>query len=82
MKFEAKFTPDLQAAYDADLAILESAKHRWAQTTIGERVAQLQLVKKNLMEIAENWVEAAGMAKGWAKSGYPGPIPSCPVAMD
>lgn len=64
MKFEAKFTPNLQAAYDADLAILESAKHRWAQTTIGERVALLQLVKDNLMEVAEDWVEAAGEAKG------------------
>lgn len=64
MKHQSNFTPDLQAAYDVDLKALDAAKDRWAQTSLSERIAVLQAVKDNLMRVADEWVDAAGKAKG------------------
>ncbi|MGJ8544633.1 MAG: aldehyde dehydrogenase family protein [Sulfitobacter sp.] len=64
MKHQSQFTPDLQAAYDADLTVLDASKHVWAKTTLSTRIEILQVVKDNLMSVAEDWVAAAGRAKG------------------
>ena len=37
MKHQSNFTPDLQAAYDADLKALDAAKDRWARTSLDDR---------------------------------------------
>ena len=64
MNHQAKFVPELQAAYDRDLAALDAAKHEWARTSVADRIALLQAVKDNLMRVAEDWALAAGKAKG------------------
>ena len=64
MKHQSNFTPDLQAAYDIDLKALDAAKDRWARTSLDDRIAVLQAVKDNLMRVADEWVDAAGKAKG------------------
>lgn len=64
MKHQAEFTPDLQAAYDKDLAVLDGAKHDWAKTPVDQRIAVLAAIKDSLMAVAEEWAEAAAKAKG------------------
>jgi acyl-CoA reductase-like NAD-dependent aldehyde dehydrogenase len=64
MKHQSNFTPDLQAAYDIDLKALDAAKDCWARTSLDDRIAVLQAVKDNLMRVADEWVDAAGKAKG------------------
>ncbi|BDY17105.1 hypothetical protein Sulfitobl28_30750 (plasmid) [Sulfitobacter pontiacus] len=87
MKHQSNFTPDLQAAYDVDLKALDAAKDRWAQTSLDDRIAVLQAVKDNLMRAADEWVDAAGKAKGipqgsplLGRNGHRAPMPSCPAA--
>ena len=54
------FAADMKAVYDRDLAQLDAAKHRWAQTPIPKRLALLAQIKDRLMEVADKWVAAAG----------------------
>lgn len=64
MKQQNKFTVDLQAAYDLDLARLNAAKHDWAKTTVARRIEILHAIKDSLMGVAEAWANAAAQAKG------------------
>ena len=64
MIHQSEFTPDLQAVYDKDLAILDAAKHDWAKMSNADRITILAGVKDNLMEVAEDWAKAAAKAKG------------------
>lgn len=64
MKHATAFTPDLQAAYDADLAVLDRAKHDWARTSVADRIGLLQAVKDALMPVAEDWAVTAAQKKG------------------
>ncbi|WP_420011666.1 hypothetical protein [Tateyamaria sp.] len=50
-------------AYDEDLRALDAAKDRWARLPISARISLLSSVKDNLMEVAEDWVNAATKAK-------------------
>ena len=50
-------------AYDDDLKAVHAAKDRWAITPINERIKLLKQVKKDLMDVAEDWVLAAGRNK-------------------
>ncbi len=63
MKPQGQFTPDLQAAYDADLEALAAARHDWARTPVAERIALLQAVKDALMPVAEGWATTAARKK-------------------
>ena len=64
MNHTAQFTPALQAAYDADLKVLDAAKHDWANTSVGDRIGMLVQVKNNLAKVAEDWAAMAAKAKG------------------
>lgn len=64
MKHQSEFTPDLQSAYDVDLAALDAAKHDWARTSIAKRIEILKAVKDCLNKVSEDWALAAGKAKG------------------
>ena len=63
MTHHNRFTPGLQAGYDADLAALEAAKHTWARTPVAERIALLNAVKDALMPVAEGWATTAARKK-------------------
>lgn len=49
--------------YDAALNALDAAKDTWAQTSIADRIAVLQQVKDNLMDVAAGWAEIAARKK-------------------
>lgn len=63
MKHQSDFTPDLRASYDADLEALDAAKHDWARSSVGDRIALLQAVKDALMPVAEGWATTAARKK-------------------
>ena len=63
MKHVSSFSPDLQSAYDKDLAALDAAKHDWARTSVAERIALLQGVKDALLPVAEGWATTAARKK-------------------
>ena len=63
MKHVSSFSPDLQGAYDADLAALDAAKHDWARLPVANRIALLQEVKDALMQVAEGWATTAARKK-------------------
>lgn len=48
---------------DQALGELDTAKHRWVRTSVAERIAILQAIKDNLMQVAEGWAEAAVRGK-------------------
>lgn len=64
MKHQSEFTPDLQAAYDTDLAALDAAKHSWAKTSLAKRIEVLNAIKDSLMKVSDDWAQAAGREKG------------------
>jgi acyl-CoA reductase-like NAD-dependent aldehyde dehydrogenase len=64
MKHQSAFNPDLQTAYDNDLAALDAAKHTWARTPPAKRIEILQAIKDSLMKVSEDWATVAGQAKG------------------
>lgn len=56
-------TPETDLALDRAIAELRAAKDDWARTGIAERLAILQQVKENLMQVAEGWAETAARRK-------------------
>ncbi|QEM84012.2 aldehyde dehydrogenase family protein [Halomonas binhaiensis] len=57
-------TASLYPQHEAALKSLFRARHRWARTSVEERLAILQQIKDALLEVAEGWVLAAARAKG------------------
>ena len=49
--------------YDAALDALDAAKVTWAQTSVADRIALLEQVKDNLMDVAAGWAETATRKK-------------------
>lgn len=63
MNMELSQNPINTEAYDADLMALNAAKDNWAKMTTDRRIALLKRVKDHLMDVAEDWVNAAASAK-------------------
>src|SRR5207244_12711315 len=54
---------DVQTLLDQDLQALDAAKHRWAKTSVADRVAILGRIKPALMQVAQGWAETAARKK-------------------
>ena len=52
------------AALDACLDTLANRKQTWADTPVADRIAILEAVKDNLLEVAPAWADTAARAKG------------------
>jgi len=55
--------PDFVAAYETALAELDAAKHRWARTSIAERIKTLSEIRDAIMVVARDWAETASQKK-------------------
>lgn len=58
--------PQLERRIDSDLVTLSSAKRAWASLGIPIKLAMLRTVKRNVYNLAAEWVDAAVRAKGLA----------------
>ena len=54
---------DVQTLLDQDLQALDAAKHRWAKTSVADRIAILGRIKPALMQVAQGWAETAARKK-------------------
>lgn len=63
MSWTPPIDAETKASLDADVEALDRAKHSWARTSVGERMALLVAIKDRLMRIAEGWAEIAARRK-------------------
>jgi acyl-CoA reductase-like NAD-dependent aldehyde dehydrogenase len=57
-------TPTSQNAIDEALGVLQANKDAWVTLSIDERIAILDEIKHDMIEVADRWIAASINAKG------------------